>query len=89
MLQNPEECDASGKDSAAAGSSTRQERSLRPIIDTEEKRRIQAGKCLALYRTATVESAMVSISDDFLVTPSGPIPLDDSFAKDDEIAIVG
>jgi Xaa-Pro aminopeptidase len=60
-----------------------------PMIDTEEKRRLETGMCLALHPTAIVKSAMVSISDDFLVTASGSIPLDESLARDDEIATVG
>lgn len=60
-----------------------------PMIDTEEKRRIQTGMCLALHPTAVVKWAAVSISDNFLVTPSGSVPLDDSLARDDEIATIG
>lgn len=59
-----------------------------PMIDTEEKRTIEAGMCLALHPTAIVGSASVSISDDFLIMSSGPIPLDDSLARDNEIVVI-
>jgi Xaa-Pro aminopeptidase len=60
-----------------------------PLIDVEEKRKLEPGMCLALHPTAIVGSAAVSISDDFLVTASGSVPLDDALARDDEIAVIG
>ena len=61
----------------------------RPLIRPEEKTKLQSGMVLSLHPTAKTRFATVSLSDNYLVTSSGTLPLSLSLLEDDEIANVG
>ena len=60
----------------------------RPLIRNEEDVVLKTGMVLALHPMAKMPKSMISLSDDYRVTPSGAVPLVSSLQHDDELEIL-
>lgn len=60
----------------------------RPLVRAEEEARLETGMVLALHPTAKTAKTLVSLSDDYRVTPSGCVPLSSSLLHDNEIEVL-
>lgn len=61
----------------------------RPVFLKEEPAKLEVGMIVCLHPTAKTKHAAVCLSDTYVVTDSGAVPLYKNLFEDDEIAVVG
>jgi Xaa-Pro aminopeptidase len=61
----------------------------RPVYRREEVAKLEAGMIVCLHPTAKTKHAAVCISDTYVVSGSGAVPLYGNLFEDDEIAVIG
>ncbi|MFC1861989.1 M24 family metallopeptidase [Chloroflexota bacterium] len=61
----------------------------RPVVRREEPAKLEVGMVISLHPTARTKHATVSISDTYVITNSGAVPIYKNLLDDNEIAVVG
>lgn len=61
----------------------------RPVFHRGETAKLAVGMVVCLHPTARTKHAMACLSDTYVVTDTGAVPLYKGLFEDDEIAVVG
>jgi Xaa-Pro aminopeptidase len=61
----------------------------RPVIRREEPAKFEVGMAVVFHPTARTKNAMASLSDTYVITNSGAVPIYKNLFDDDRIAVVG
>jgi Xaa-Pro aminopeptidase len=61
----------------------------RPVVRREEPAKFEVGMVVVLHPTARTKNAAASLSDTYVITDSGAVPIYKNLFDDDRIAVVG
>ena len=61
----------------------------RPVVRREEPAKLEVGMVVSLHPTARTKHAMACLSDTYVITNSGAVPIYKNLFDDNEITVVG